>query len=80
MADQAWVNGSIQPKFSAQRLDTAPAEAAPKDQTCYTIRSYQFSREASGSDAMKLDGYTTCQRASQFQMKDADAAPRLVNR
>ena len=47
---------------------------------CYTLRTYRVARESSDSDSTKPAGYSTCQRASRFQLKTAvdsrEIAPR----
>jgi hypothetical protein len=35
------------------------------------MRTYHFTREDPQSNAMKLDGYSTCQTAAKVQKKDA---------
>jgi hypothetical protein len=47
---------------------------------CYTLRTYRVARESPDSDSTKPAGYSTCQRASRFQLKTAvdlrEIAPR----
>jgi hypothetical protein len=43
------------------------------DENCYTIRSYVVERDAKDSDATHLVRSSTCQRASHYQVKNADA-------
>jgi hypothetical protein len=38
---------------------------------CYTMRSYLMAREARNSDVTWPAGYSTCQKASRFAVKDA---------
>jgi hypothetical protein len=38
---------------------------------CYTLRTYRVARESPNSDSTKPAGYSTCQRASRFQLKTA---------
>jgi hypothetical protein len=38
---------------------------------CYTMRSYLMAREARDSDVTSPAGYSTCQKASRFAVKDA---------
>jgi hypothetical protein len=38
---------------------------------CYTMRSYLMAREARDSDVTWPAGYSTCQKASRFGVKDA---------
>lgn len=37
--------------------------------TCFTMRSYRFSRPDPKSDATKWSGYSTCQAAGMLQMR-----------
>lgn len=37
--------------------------------TCYTLRTYRVARENPGSDAVRPAGYSTCQRATRFQLR-----------
>jgi hypothetical protein len=50
------------------------------EKTCYTIRTYRVARESPDSDSTRPAGYSTCQRATRFQLKEAvdsrDIAPR----
>jgi len=41
------------------------------DVTCYSIRSYRVTRDDPRSDSTRLAGYSTCQRAVRFQVKEA---------
>jgi len=43
--------------------------------TCYSIRSYRVTRDDPESDSTSPAGYSTCQPASQFQLKDAGESP-----
>ncbi len=38
--------------------------------TCYFIQAFHFARVTPESDAVKLTGASTCQPASEFQMRD----------
>lgn len=42
------------------------------DTTCYAIRSYVVERDSKDSDSTHLAGYSTCQRANRFRMKNAE--------
>ena len=42
------------------------------DTTCYAIRSYVVARDSKDSDSTHLAGYSTCQRANRFRMKNAE--------
>jgi hypothetical protein len=50
------------------------------EKTCYTLRTYRVARETPDSDSTKPAGYSTCQRATRFQLKEAvdsrEIAPR----
>ena len=50
------------------------------EKTCYTIRTYRVARESPDSDSTRAAGYSTCQRATRFQLKEAvdsrEIAPR----
>jgi len=37
--------------------------------TCYTLRTYRVSRDDPKSDTTKPAGYSTCQRATRFQLR-----------
>jgi hypothetical protein len=52
----------------------AAVESAPKSGTCFTMRSYRFKRDPN-SDAVAPAGSSTCQDATQFQMKNAVVVP-----
>jgi hypothetical protein len=39
---------------------------------CYKLRSYKVARDDRDSDSTHPVGYSTCQRASKFQMKSAE--------
>jgi hypothetical protein len=41
------------------------------EKTCYTLRTYRVSRETPDSDSTRPAGYSTCQRATRFQLKTA---------
>jgi hypothetical protein len=43
------------------------------DEDCYTIRSYVVERDDKDSDSTHLVRSSTCQRASRYQVKNADA-------
>jgi hypothetical protein len=48
--------------------------------TCYTLRTYRVARETPDSDSTRPAGYSTCQRATRFQLRTAvdtrEIAPR----
>src|ERR1700735_2094288 len=52
------------------RVPRAPI-VAQNDEACYTIRSYRVTRDDRRSDSPRLAGYSTCQRAVRFQVKEA---------
>jgi hypothetical protein len=39
---------------------------------CYSIRDYRFTRVAPGSNATKLSGYSTCEAASLFHLREIE--------
>jgi hypothetical protein len=39
--------------------------------TCYTLRTYRVARENPESDTTRPAGYSTCQRATRFQLRTA---------
>ena len=41
------------------------------DATCYSLRTYRVTRDDPESDSTRLAGYTTCQPAAGFRVKDA---------
>ncbi len=43
-----------------------------EDGVCYKLRSYKVARDDRDSDSTHPVGYSTCQRASKFQMRSAD--------
>ncbi len=69
-------DGTIKaPRFRARVL--APAE---NDATCYAIRGYRVTRDDPESDATRPAGYSTCQPATRFQVKDADDRREITPR
>jgi hypothetical protein len=55
--------------------------ALQQDQnTCYTIRTYRVARESPDSDSTRPAGYSTCQRATRFQLKEAVDSREIVPR
>jgi len=50
------------------------------EKTCYTIRSYRVARESPDSDSTRPAGYSTCQRATRFQLKEAVDSREIVPR
>jgi len=65
------------PDSAADSLDT-PAQRyfarvkQEEDGVCYKLRSYKVARDDRDSDSTHPVGYSTCQRASKFQMRSAD--------
>ena len=65
----------IHPNFSDPEL-VHPYRYLPRmnrdeGTVCYTMRSYLMAREARDSDVTWPAGYSTCQKASRFGVKDA---------
>jgi hypothetical protein len=48
--------------------------------TCYTLRAYRVARVSPGSDSTRPAGYSTCQRATRFQLKTAVESWELDSR
>jgi hypothetical protein len=48
-----------------------PRRNRDESTVCYTMRSYLMAREARDSDVTWPAGYSTCQKASRFEVKDA---------
>jgi hypothetical protein len=49
------------------------------EKTCYTIRTYRVARESPDSDSTRPAGYSTCQRATRFQLKEAVDSREIVS-
>jgi len=65
------------------QLDSRSPHIIPLEQnqaTCYTLRTYRVARENPDSDSTRPAGYSTCQRATRFQLWTAvdsrEVAPR----
>jgi hypothetical protein len=52
----------------------------PNDRTCYSIRSYRVTRDHPESDSTRPAGYSTCQPASRFQVKETVDSLEIVPR
>jgi hypothetical protein len=50
------------------------------DTTCLSIRSYRVRRDDPESDTTRLVGYSTCQPATKFQVKEATERQEIVPR
>jgi hypothetical protein len=57
-----------------------PPILVQNDEACYTIRSYRVTRDDPRSDSTRLAGYSTCQRAVRFQVKEAVDSLEVVPR
>ncbi|MGA2901520.1 MAG: hypothetical protein ABSF40_14930 [Candidatus Acidiferrales bacterium] len=53
---------------------------AREDVTCLSIRSYRVTRDDPESDTTRLVGYSTCQPATKFQVKEAGERQAIVPR
>jgi len=53
---------------------------AREDATCLSIRSYRVTRDDPGSDVTRPVGYSTCQPATKFQVKEAGERQEVVPR
>ena len=58
--------GVLSPRLSQDRL-----LLPQKNQRCYAMRSYRFNRDNPASDTTDFAEYSTCQSATDFQMKAA---------
>jgi hypothetical protein len=47
------------------------------DTTCYAIRSYVVARDSKNSDSTHPVSYSTCQPASRYRLKTADAKTKV---
>jgi hypothetical protein len=54
--------------------------ADPNDATCYSMRSYRVTRDDPESDSTRPAGYSTCQPATKFQVKEANDRQQIVPR
>lgn len=54
--------------------------SAPNDATCYSMRSYRVTRDDPASDTTRPAGYSTCQPATKFQVKEANDRQQIVPR
>jgi hypothetical protein len=50
------------------------------DATCYSIRAYRVKRDDPDSDSTRPAGYSTCQPASRFQVKEAGESQQMTPR
>ena len=64
----------ISPPQKILRYVQLPADEQ-SDSACYSIRSYRVTRDDPESDSTRLVGYSTCQPAARFQLKDARDSP-----
>jgi hypothetical protein len=53
---------------------------AQDNATCLSIRSYRVTRDDPESDTTRLVGYSTCQPATKFQVKEAGEWQEIVPR
>jgi hypothetical protein len=51
-----------------------------EDGVCYKLRSYKVARDDRNSDSTHPVGYSTCQRASRFQMRNAEEPMEMSSR
>ena len=49
---------------------------AAESSMCYSLRNYRFARTKPDSDAMKLSGYSTCESASLFHLRENTASSK----
>jgi hypothetical protein len=48
--------------------------------TCYTLRTYRVARENPHSDSTRPAGYSTCERATRFQLRTTVDSREIVSR
>jgi hypothetical protein len=48
--------------------------------TCYTLRTYRVTRDDPKSDTTKPAGYSTCQRATRFQLRTTVETVEIARR
>jgi hypothetical protein len=58
----------------------AQNDVVQNDEACYTIRSYRVTRDDPRSDSTRLAGYSTCQHAARFQVRQAVDSLEVVPR
>lgn len=58
--------------FSPQMFPPPTAIHPAPDDLCYAIRSYVVARDDKDSDSTHPAGYSTCQSARRYQLKNAD--------
>jgi len=74
------------PAPDTYRIIPAPGTyrtALPSDRSeviCYSIRGYRVTRDDPGSDSTRPSGYSTCQPADRFQVKDAGEPQQILLR
>jgi len=59
---------------------THVANRGQNDRTCYSIRSYRVTRDHPESDSTRPAGYSTCQPASRFQVRETGDSLEIVPR
>jgi hypothetical protein len=63
------------PKFDKLTIIRLPDGEYTADPVCYTIRSYVVARDDKDSDSTHPVGSSTCQPASRYGLKNAQAEP-----
>jgi hypothetical protein len=69
--------------LAIRSIDSPPSHILTlqqNDATCYTLRTYRVARENPQSDSTRPAGYSTCQRATRFQLKTAVDSREIVPR
>jgi hypothetical protein len=49
-----------------------PPSERQSETVCYTMRSYYVRKDSTNPDSVHADGFSTCQEAFRFQVRDAD--------
>ena len=71
------------PEIVASPLDSPTPHILTLEQddaTCYTLRTYRVARENPHSDSTRPAGYSTCRRATRFQLRTAVDSREMVPR
>ena len=69
-SDQSGQDGTRIERFPPPSASLPMTVVTQQSTTCYFIQAFHFARVTPESDAVKLTGVSTCQPASEFQMRD----------
>jgi len=72
--------GALDWNIKPPQIPARVAIRAQNDTTCYAIRSYRVTRDDPASDSARITGYSTCQAATKFQVKEANDRQEIVPR